>query len=368
MRKTQPVPAHFSLEKPLYNYRPLGRPFMRGKSGEFDHQVTADPCIVWDEERQRWLMYYFAEAGGIGKFKLNSGMAISKSATRVGADDWEKLGKAQFSNPEALLENSPHKPWIMMDPYRPNYPAKVNGKYYLFFVSLIGRLRCIQYAESESLYGPWHAHPVPIIAPDELDAFDGYWCDTITAYWFVEEEKILLYYKGYPQYPQKDQVRSPLGSSLASAYMRIGDLKATKLGKIIAPSNVPSSWYAGWVSSLQIIPARKGGWWGLTIASPTPPASLQGQPYMREPCPSMGGWAYCPNEFPDGNWTMEDRPICWVNELPEEAFNMNERVHLFRHHLLILDENQYYLYYNSGAYSDERLFAHVFITDDEGEK
>ena len=351
----------FRLNGPLYDFKPIGRPFLRGALGEFDHGVTADPCIVWDEENQKWLMYYFAEEGGIGKFKLFSGMAISKSATEVGGEGhWTKLGKARFSNPEDLLENSPHKPWIMMDPYRPNHAAQINGRYYLFFVSLIGRLRCIQYAESSSLYGPWAVHKTPIIIPDELEAFDGYWCDTITAYWFESMGKILLFYKGYPQYPQADQLRSPLGSSLAAAFMRPGDARATKLGKIIAPSNVPSSWYAGWVSTMQIFPAKKGGWYGLTIASPTPPASLTSQPYMREPCPSMGGWAYCPHEFPDRDWVMEDRPICWLNELSEEAFEMNERVHLFRHHLLILGEGKYYLYYNSGAYSDERMFAHVY--------
>lgn len=358
------------LEKPLYDWEPIGRPFLRGEAGEFDHGVTADPCIVWDEDNQKWLMYYFAEAGAVSGFCLNAGMAVSKSATDVGGlGDWVKLGKAKFANPEALWTNNPHKPWILMDPYRPNHAAKIDGRYHLFFVNLIGRLRVIQRAESDSLYGPWVVQKEPILKPDRLDAFDGYWCDTITAYWFAERGTILLFYKGYPQYPQADQLRSPMGSSAAAAVMAPADKTATKLGRIIAPSNRPSSWYAGWVSTLQIIPAKDGGWYGLTIASPTPPASVTSQPYMREPCPSLGGWAYCPEPFPDRNWRMEDRPIQWVNELSEKAFEMGERVHLFRHHLLMLGEGDYYLYYNSGAYSDERLFAHRYappIAEKEG--
>jgi hypothetical protein len=57
---------------------------------------------------------------------------------------------------------------------------------------------------------------------------------------------------------------------------------------------------------------------------------------------------------------MEDRPICWVNELSKEAFQSGERVYLFRHHLLMLNNGEYYLYYNSGAFSDERLFVHKY--------
>jgi hypothetical protein len=349
------------LGRPLYDWKFIGRPFLRGKLGEFDHGVTADPCIIWDDSSGKWLMYYFAEAGAISGFLLNTAMAISKSATEVGGvGDWTKLGKAKFVNPDALWEGNPHKPWIMMDPYNPNHAAKINGKYNLFFVNLIGRLRVIQRAESESLYGPWLVQKDPILNPDKLDAFDGYWTDTVTAYWFEKQGKILFYYKGYPQYPQADQIRSPIGSSAAAAYMEPGDRKAVKLGKIIPPSNEPSSWYAGWVSTLQIFPAEKGGWYGLTIGSPTPPASIKSQPYMREPCPSLGGWAYCPEEFPIKTWKMEDRPICWVNELSEEAFQSGERVYLFRHHLLMLDNGEYYLYYNSGAFSDERLFVHKY--------
>lgn len=351
----------YGLEKPLYDWDILGRPFLRGKKGEFDHGVTADPCIVWDDENQKWLMYYFAEAGGSGKFRLNCGMAVSRSKTAVGGlGDWKKLGTAVFTNPEALWEGCPHKPWIMMDPYHPNHAAKMNGKYQLFFVSLVGRLRVIQRAESESLYGPWTAFQEPILAPEGLDEFDGYWCDTITAYWFEETGKILLFYKGYPQYPQKEQPGSPMGSCTAAAVLYPGCAKAEKLGPVIRPSAYAGDWYSGWVSTLQIIPRISGGWLGLTIASPTPPSGIASQPYMREPCPSMGGWAFCEEKFPDKNWVMDNRPICWTNELSREAYEMGERVHLFRHHLLIAGEGSYYLYYNSGAYSDERMFVHKY--------
>jgi len=55
---TQPQPL--TLKKPPAAWQRLGRVIARGAAGEYDSAVTGDPCIVWDEARQRWRMFYFA--------------------------------------------------------------------------------------------------------------------------------------------------------------------------------------------------------------------------------------------------------------------------------------------------------------------
>ena len=141
------------LEKPLYHFQVLGRAVERGKDGTFDHCVAGDPCIVWDNENERWLMYYFASGNEIGSQRLDIGMAVSNGKGGVGPGEWKKLGKAEFQNPGDVWQESPHKPWILMDPYEMNRAAKVDGTYRMFFSSKIGKNCVIQQARSESLYG-----------------------------------------------------------------------------------------------------------------------------------------------------------------------------------------------------------------------
>ena len=346
------------LEKPLYHFQVLGRAVERGKDGTFDHCVAGDPCIVWDNENEGWLMYYFASGNEIGSQRLDIGMAVSNGKGGVGPGEWKKLGKAEFQNPGDVWQESPHKPWILMDPYEMNRAAKVDGTYRMFFSSKIGKNCVIQQARSESLYGPWNVQKEPVLCPDSIDGFDSYHTDTVTAYWFEKKKKILLYYKGYPQYEQKDQSLSPFGSCVGAALLEPDGEKACKLGKILTPVPDASHWASGWVSTLQLLPRRGGGWLGLLIASPTPPMDLFFQPDMREPNPSLGGWAYTEEDFPVQGWKLEEKPIKWIQDLTKEEIQLGERVYLFRHHLLYEKGIGYYLFYNSGAYGDENMFVH----------
>ena len=349
----------YYVEAPLYHWKALGRALERGVDGTIDSMVTGDPCIVWEEESQKWLMYYFAAGNKPGTAGMKIGMALSRSKTEVGAGDWEKLGEPEYANPEDIWQNSPHKPWIVMDPYRPNHAAKIDGKYMLFFVSKIGLNCVIQRAWSSSLYGPWEVQRKPVLRPDTIDGFDSYHTDTVSAYWFEKAGKILLFYKGYPQCEQKDQPESPFGSSTATAVMTPDSETAVKLGEILKPSHDIGHWTSGWTSGIQLLPRGDGKWLGLTTASPTPPDSLWNQLYMREPNPSLGGWAFCDETFPAGQWKTDARPIKWIHALSEDEIRYGERVHLFRHHLLILQDGTRYLYYNSGPYNNERMFVHV---------
>lgn len=350
---------HYSIDRPIKSWQVLGLAFPKGAPGEIDSHVTGDPCIVMDEENDRWLMYYFAAGDKLGTTGITTGVAVSKSKTQVGAGDWIKQGVINISNPNDVWQNSPHKPWFLMDPYRPNHAVKVNGKYQLFFISKIGLNCVIQRAQSECLSGPWEVQKQPVLRPDTIDGFDSYHTDTVTAYWFEEKGKILLFYKGYPQCEQKDQPKSPYGSSTACAVLDPSEFKAKKLGRIMRPHDNIRHWSSGWNSGLQLIPKQGGGWYGLTTASPTPPDSLWNQLYMREPNPSLGGWAWCDEAFPSSGWHIDDEPISWIHTLSKEQTDLGQRVNLFRHHLLILEDGTRYLYYNSGPYFDEQLFVHV---------
>ena len=83
----------------------------RGPQGSYDARVAGDPCIVWDEERGTWRMFYFASGHGSG-----TALAFSRSEDRIGPGDWEKAGQPDLANPEALVNRRNwHKWWVVLD-------------------------------------------------------------------------------------------------------------------------------------------------------------------------------------------------------------------------------------------------------------
>ena len=78
---------------------------------------------------------------------------------------------------------------------------------------------------------------------------------------------------------------------------------------------------------------------------------------MREPAPSLGGWAHTPEDWPVQGWHVSDRPIEWIEDIPREARQSGEAVNLWRHHVVIVPDGTMYLFYNSGPYGQERMFV-----------
>ena len=345
-----------SIKHPPERWERLGQVMERGQAGAFDSSVTGDPCIVWDEARGCYHMVYFAQKQEGDKEVNSNAHAISRSPTDVGPGAWRKLGPLAYANPGALSGDT-HKPWILLDPYRPGVAARVDGAYWLFTVSFRDHHKVIQAATSASLDGPWRVQREPVVDVGPPDAFDGYHADCITAYWFEDRGQMLLFYSGYPQQPQPDQPHSPYGNSSAAAVMRPGDTVASKLGKVLSPASDPNHWMSGYIGGLQILPAERGGWYAVLNASPTPPAPVEEEPEMREPAPSLGGWAYTPQSWPVSGWQALDQPIEWIDDVPPEARRAGEGVNLWRHHVLVLPDGAVYLYYNSGSYGQERMFA-----------
>jgi len=347
---------HFKLDQLPQSWDRLGLILDRGVPGEFDSSVTGDPCIVWDEQCDGYHMFYFAQKHVDGKEVNCNGHAISLTPVNLGPGNWSKLGPIAYANPEALTGDS-HKPWIMMDPYRPNTAAKIDDEFWLFTVSWRDHKKLVQLARSPSLGGPWNVSPDPIIEQGASNDHDGYHADTVTAYWFEEREEILIFYKSYPLQPQASQPHSPFGNGSAAAIMNPVSGDVTKLGRILSPSRDPEHWTAGWIGGLQLIPAANGGWYGLINASPTPPVSVEEEPEMREPAPSLGGWAYTPETWPVSGWQVAEQPIEWVTEIPDTAIQAGEGVNLWRHHLVVQPDGEIFLFYNTGAYGQERMFG-----------
>lgn len=339
----------------------LGLILERGEPGSFDSHVLGDPCIVWDDEVDHYRMFYFAQRH-VGDDEDNC--VAQALASNEGADlpeNWKKLGPVIYTNPEAFKTDwGTHKPWILMDATRPNHAAKIDGQYWLISSTFQGKQKVIHVARSESLAGPWTIQEEPIIERGSGDDIDAYHADTPTAFWFADRGEVLLFYMAYPAMPQADQPHSPYGSCSCAAVMKPGDTVATKLGPAIRPVATPDHRAHGWIGGLQLIPARDGGWFAITGGSPTPPPSIEESPNVREPAPAASGWAYTPEAWPIKNWTLQPDPIMRVADLEPEALAEGEGHNLWRHHALISpDGKQVAIYYNTGAYGQERLFGRI---------
>jgi hypothetical protein len=249
-----------------------------------------------------------------------------------------------------------------MDAYRPGHAARINASYVLFTVTYVGVKKVIHVAYADRLSGPWTLQSEPIAEPGERSGPAGYQIDTVTAYWFPERKEILLLCKEYPYAPQAAWPDSPFGSSTAAMTFRPGDQRAHRIGTVLAPGAAP--WLAGWTSGVQLFPAHDGGWWGLTTGSPTRPVSPADEPRMREPAPSLGGWAYTPEAWPVSGWAAAKEPIVDLAGIPAERQADGELVNLWRHHLLVLPDESCWLYYNAGSYGNERMFCRQGVWSD----
>lgn len=331
----------------------------RGESGEIDSGVVGDPCIVWDEMIERWRMFYFAQMEG----KDSTCMAISRSPDEVAGGDWSKEGPVEIlGESEVKSLNMVHKWWVVTDARLPNHPAKINGKYLSLFVTRIPdsepiahSIKVIQFAEAETLNGPWKILPDLIIESDCDDFVDSLNCDTPTAYWFWERDEVLIYYKAYPRRPIAESPFSPYGSCLVSVWLDPRKRAFSAKKTVLRPQQ--NTWAQGWVGGLHLICRENGKWIGLINASSTPPEET----CDREPAPSMGGWAICEDACPDGVWTLdtERSPFLRTENLEATAIEAGVGVNFWRHHLLIMRSGEMRIFFNSGKYGHEQMYSLV---------
>jgi hypothetical protein len=314
--------------------------------------VIGDPCIVWDEDIGAYRMVLFMDPPGHGE-------STSKSRADIGPGDWSAPTALAFTNPDAV-RGGLHKPFIVMDPTRPNIASRIDGRHCVLLVAIVDGHKLVHAAWAERLGGPWTLDAEPMIGLGGAGEFDEKHVDAVTGYFFEERGQMLLYYMGYPERPQPRQL-SPWGNAQGAALWRPGDRKAKKLGTVLEPCARPGHWASGYVGGLQLLPGREHHWIGLLNASPTAPDPSDASIAREEPAPSLGGFAYTDEAWPVSGWTWEDEPIEWIDKIPEDAVRCGEGTNLWRHHVLVRDDGSYALYYNSGYYGKEQLYMKASV-------
>jgi hypothetical protein len=317
-----------------------------------DSSVSGDPCIVWDEAITGWRMVFFYSPPGHAQ-------AVCLNRDDVGPGQWRLEGPLPVANPKVV--GWFHKPFIVMDPDKPNQPAKIDGRYCLLVVSSRDGHKQVQRAWSTKLAGPWMFDSEVIIPPGALDDFDAKHTDAVTGYYFPERKEFLYFYMGYPKKAQARKL-SPFGSAQAVATQKLAARVATKCGIILEPCQQPGHWASGWVGGLQLLRGLEHRWVAVVNASPTAPDPGNRAIWTEEPPPSLGGFAWCDEEWPVHGWHFYPAPIEWVKDIPKAAQADGEGYNLWRQFIHILPGGRGALFYNSGYYGREQLYLKVSST------
>ena len=146
------------------------------------------------------------------------------------------------------------------------------------------------------------------------------------------------------------------GSASAAAVQKRGERTVRKLGIVLPPCQERGHWASGWVGGLQLLPGREHRWEAVVNASPTVPEPGDPSVAREEPAPSLGGFAFCDEEWPIRGWRFSPEPIEWIEQIPPEAVRDGEGTNLWRQHILLLPDGRYALYYNSGYYGREQPY------------
>jgi hypothetical protein len=311
--------------------------------------VSGDPCIVWDEAINGWRMVLFHDPPGHAQ-------AICLNHDDLGPGQWKFEGPLPVTNPKVV--GGFHKPFIVMDPARPNHAAKIDGRFCLLVVNFKNGHKQVQRAWSDKLAGPWTFEPEPIIPPGTGDDFDAKHTDAVTGYYFPQRKEFLYFYMAYPAKAQPRKI-SPFGSAQAVATQKFDEKSATKRGIILNPSHDSLDWASGWIGGLQLLRGAEHRWVAVINASPTAPDPGKRDVWTEEPAPSLGGFAWCDEEWPVRNWHFAPEPIEWVKDIPKEALDAGEGYNLWRQFIHILPDGRAALFYNSGYYGREQLYLKV---------
>jgi hypothetical protein len=308
--------------------------------------VCGDPCIVWDEAIGGLRMVLFYSPPG-------NAQAVCSPGDLLRPGHWKFEGPLRVTNPQAV--GGFHKPFIVMDPEHPNRAAKIEGRYCLLVVSDQHGHKEVQRAWSENLAGPWTFESEVLIPPGRDTEFDGKHTDAVTDYYFAKRKEFLYFYMGYPRQSQTRKISS-YGSAQAVATQKLDEPRVVKRGVILEPSQHPGHWASGWVGGLQLLRGRKHRWVAVVNASPTAPDPNGKSVWTEEPPPSLGGFAWCDEEWPTHGWHFAPTPIEWVKDIPKSALEAGEGDNLWRQFIHVLPDGRAALFYNSGYYGQEQLY------------
>ena len=116
----------------------------------------------------------------------------------------------------------------------------------------------------------------------------------------------------------------------------------------------------GWIGGVQLLRDSAGGsWYAVINGSPTPPEDKSN----REPAPSLGGWEFCEDKFPDRGWRSDTAhsPFAYPESLSREELDAGLGVNFWRHHLLVTRAGQARIFFNSGKYGTEQMYSLVTV-------
>jgi len=314
-----------------------------------DKGVSGDPCIVWDEAIPGWRMVLFYDPPGHAQ-------AICRDRDLVGPGHWTLEGPLPVTNSRAV--GGFHKPFIVMDPDRPNHAAKIDGRYCLLVVAHKDGHKEVRRAWSEALAGPWTFEAEPIIPPGSGGDFDAKHTDAVTGYYFPERKEFLYFYMGYPREAQPRRI-SPFGSAQGVATQGLDERLATRRGVVLGPEQEAGHWASGWVGGLQLLRGAEHRWVAVVNASPTAPDPGKKEVWTEEPPPSLGGFAWSDEEWPVKGWHFATEPIEWVKDIPKDALDAGEGYNLWRQFIHVMPGGGAALFYNSGYYGREQLYLKV---------
>jgi hypothetical protein len=340
-------------------WRRAGTVLRRDDGGGWGSAVVGDPCVVRDDEAGVWRMFLFALPPGHGQ-AVCAGDPLDPSA-------WQFAGPLTFTNPDNLAGDGAFKPFVVLDASAPGRAARIGGRHALLVVT-DSRAKVVQRAWSASLAGPWTLEPGVLIGRGNGADFDAQHVDAVSAYHFSERGEVLYFYMGTPLHPQPCAL-SPYGSSQGAAVERVagrardgGEAEhapaVRKLGPILRPSGRAGHWAAGWVGGLQLLPGREHRWVAVVNASPTAPDPADTSLWREEPPPSLGGFAWCDEEWPVEGWRWADEPFERIEDVPAGARARGEGTNLWRHYALAAGA-RIGLFYNSGEYFAEQLYLKV---------
>jgi hypothetical protein len=332
-----------------HSWKRLGLVLQRTIEGP-GSSVIGDPCIVRDEDIDGWRMFLFFDPPGCGQ-------AVCPKGLDPMPGHWRMEGAIRFENPQNL-RGSTHKPYVVMDADHPNQAAKIDGHFRLLTVSWRDGHKVVQQSVASKLAGPWKVQPEPLIAYGAAGEFDAKHADAVTGFHFPKRGEILYFYMGYPKQPQARQI-SPLGNAQGIALQKVGEPSVRKLGELLPPCQQVGHWASGWVGGLQILPGKSHRWIAVINASPTAPRQGGSEVFREEPPPSLGGFAYCDEEWPVRGWQWCPQPIERIEDIPNPAKALGEGTNLWRQHILALPDGRLALFYNSGYYGTEQLFMKV---------
>lgn len=199
-----------------------------------------DPFIVFDEDNNQYVMYYFTVVG----VNLTQNY---KTAPRVGGP---------WSVPTLVSTlNGYHKFVMLVNQDMRNQAQVIGGVYHGYASSFLtgsGGRKQISHFTSPSLYGPWTVTGVVLDPNLSISPYDSYTCDTPCA--ISDTTNIYLYYMANPA----SNSTTPTG--FASVIMNAVTPVATPQGPfarnnapLLLPSTTPGDFDFGWLGGVQIV-------------------------------------------------------------------------------------------------------------------